>query len=72
MTSMGATFELHRINGQPGVVFRGPGGGIFSVMSVEVVDGRVATIRSIVNPEKLGHLGPVESLREVLNAAERP
>ena len=61
--------ERHRINGQPGVVFRGPHGGIFSVMSFEVVDGRVATIRSIVNPDKLDHLGQVESLREVLDEA---
>ena len=62
--TLGATFELHRINGQPGVVFRGPHGGVFSVMSIEVVDGRVATIRSVVNPDKLAHLGPVESLRD--------
>jgi RNA polymerase sigma-70 factor (ECF subfamily) len=66
---LGATFEPHRINGQPGVIFRGPHGGIFSVMSIEVVDGRVATIRSVVNPDKLGHLGPVESLRDVMDAA---
>ena len=69
--TLGATFELHRINGQPGVIFRGPRGGVFSVMSIEVVDGRVATIGSVVNPDKLGHLGPVESLREVMDAARR-
>jgi RNA polymerase sigma-70 factor (ECF subfamily) len=69
MQAMGATVEPHRINGQPGVIFRGPHGGAFSVMSIEVVDGRVATIRSVVNPDKLGHLGPVESLRDVLVAA---
>ncbi len=67
--TLGATFEPHRINGQPGVIFRGPHGGIFSVMSIEVVDGRVATIRSVVNPDKLGHLGPVESLRDVMDEA---
>jgi RNA polymerase sigma-70 factor (ECF subfamily) len=66
---LGATLEPHRINGQPGVVFRGPHGGVFSVMSFEIVDGRVATIRSIVNPDKLDHLGPVESLRDVLDEA---
>jgi RNA polymerase sigma-70 factor, ECF subfamily len=70
MRAMGATLELHRVNGQPGVIFRGARGGVFSVMSVEVVDGRVATIRSVVNPDKLGHLGPVESLRDVIDAAE--
>ena len=67
--TLGATFEPHRINGQPGVIFRGPHGGVFSVMSIEVVDGRVATIRSVVNPDKLAHLGAVESLREVMDAA---
>lgn len=64
---LGATFELHQVNGQPGIVFRGPGGGVFSVMSIEVEGGRVATIRSVVNPDKLRHLGKVESLRSVLD-----
>jgi hypothetical protein len=36
---------------------------------VQVVDGRVTAIRSIVNPDKLGHLGAVESLREVLDGS---
>ena len=70
MTRLGATFERHEVNGQPGVIFRGPHGGVFSVMSFEVVDGRVATIRSVVNPDKLGHLGPVESLRDVMDGAK--
>ena len=69
---LGATMERHRVNGQPGAVFRGPHGGIFSVMSFEVVDDRVATIRSIVNPDKLDHLGPVESLGEVIESAADP
>jgi RNA polymerase sigma-70 factor, ECF subfamily len=64
---IGASFEQHRINGQPGVIFRGPKGGVMAVMSFEVVDGRVTSIRSIVNPDKLRHLGVVESLREVLD-----
>ena len=61
--------ELRAVNGQPGIIFRGPRGGVMSVMSFEVVDGRIARIRSIVNPDKLGHLGRVESLREVLEQA---
>ena len=72
MRTMGATLERHEINGQPGGLFRGPHGGVFSVMSFEVVDGRIATIRSVVNPDKLGHLGRVESLRDVLDEASEP
>jgi RNA polymerase sigma-70 factor (ECF subfamily) len=68
---LGTTFERHEVNGQPGVIFRGPKGGVMSVMSFEVADGRIATIRSVVNPDKLAHLGPVESLRDVMEAAPR-
>jgi RNA polymerase sigma-70 factor (ECF subfamily) len=64
---LAATIERREVNGQPGLVFRGPHGGVFSVMSFEVVDGRIATIRSVVNPDKLRHIGPVESLRDVLD-----
>ena len=71
MARLGATFERHEINGQPGVIFRGPHGGVMSVMSFEFAGGRVATIRSVVNPDKLGHLGPVESLRDVMSGADR-
>ena len=67
--TLGATFELHEINGQPGIIFRGPTGGVFSAMSIEVLDGRIATIRSVVNPDKLHHLGVVESLRDVMDVA---
>ena len=70
MGRIAASVERREINGQPGLVFRGPQGGVFSVMSFEVVDGRIATIRSIVNPDKLGHLGSVESLRDVLDASQ--
>jgi RNA polymerase sigma-70 factor, ECF subfamily len=68
---LGSTFEPHSVNGQPGVIFRGPHGGVMSVMSFDVVAGRVATIRSVVNPDKLAHLGRVESLREVMDGARR-
>ena len=64
---MGATFERHDVNGQPGVIFRGLHGGVMSVMSFEVAHGRVATIRSVVNPDKLGPVGPVESRRDVMD-----
>ena len=72
MRAAGATVQAHRINGQPGAILRGPKGGVSAVMSVDVVDGRIRTIRSVVNPDKLRHLGRVESLREVLGQASPP
>lgn len=56
---IGSTFDLQRINGQPGVIFRDPGGNIVSTWCLEIRDGRVQTIRSVLNPDKLSHLGQV-------------
>lgn len=36
-------------------------------MSLDIADGKVQAIRSIVNPEKLGHLGPVAEPGELLS-----
>jgi RNA polymerase sigma-70 factor (ECF subfamily) len=67
MVDLGGRFEPLRVNGQPGAILRSLSGGVTGVMSFEVVDGRVRTIRSIVNPDKLRHLGPVTDLRTVLD-----
>jgi RNA polymerase sigma-70 factor (ECF subfamily) len=53
----GAHFELTIINGQPGAVLRDGRGGVISVMGLDVVDGHIQTIRSVVNPDKLAHFG---------------
>jgi hypothetical protein len=34
-------------------------GRVVNVFELDIADGRVQTIRSVVNPDKLGHLGPV-------------
>jgi RNA polymerase sigma-70 factor (ECF subfamily) len=62
----GVTFRPVHINGQPGVVFLDGGDRIGAVMSVDVADGLVQTIRGVTNPDKLEHLGPVLDAREVL------
>jgi RNA polymerase sigma-70 factor (ECF subfamily) len=53
------TFEPSEINGQPGAILRDRDGKILHVMAVDVRDGRIQTIRAVINPDKLGHLGPV-------------
>lgn len=60
------SMERTLVNGQPGVVLRGPNGGLINVMTVDVVDGEVRTVRSVINPAKLGHLGPLEDRTELL------
>ncbi|MFF9766103.1 RNA polymerase sigma-70 factor [Streptomyces sp. NPDC014636] len=53
------TFEPHRVNGQPGAVFRDREGKVLHTMTLDVLDGRIQAIRLVINPDKLGHMGPV-------------
>jgi RNA polymerase sigma-70 factor (ECF subfamily) len=53
------------VNGQPGAQFVDSDGKLISVLSLDIAGGRIQTIRSIVNPEKLGHLGPVADTQEL-------
>ncbi|MFI6562118.1 RNA polymerase sigma-70 factor [Streptomyces sp. NPDC050534] len=59
MARIDVTIEPHEINGQPGAIFRDRDGGVVNVMVLDVLDGRIRTIRSVINPDKLGHVGPV-------------
>jgi RNA polymerase sigma-70 factor, ECF subfamily len=61
--------ERREVNGQPGAVFRTPDGRITNVFSLEIADGRVQAVRSVINPEKLHHLGPVADVWALVRAA---
>jgi RNA polymerase sigma-70 factor (TIGR02957 family) len=50
------TLHLAQVNGQPGAVGIDREGRVAGVLSLDIVDGRVTTIRSIVNPDKLAHI----------------
>ena len=45
-----------RVNGQPGSILRTRNGAVFSVLSIDVVDGRIQAVRIVRNPDKLAHL----------------
>jgi RNA polymerase sigma-70 factor, ECF subfamily len=63
---LGASIQPIEVNGQPGVMFADEDGRIAVVMSVDIADGVVQTIRSVINPDKLAHLGPVADVRAIL------
>jgi RNA polymerase sigma-70 factor (ECF subfamily) len=63
---LGASLQPTQVNGQPGVMFMDPEGHVGAVMALDIADGVVQTIRGIVNPDKLAHLGPVADVRELL------
>src|ERR687892_985562 len=51
-----AELRLAEINGQPGAVLFGQDGRPLVVVSLDIADGRVQTVRAVSNPDKLRHL----------------
>jgi len=45
------------VNGQPGALVLDSRGELINVFVLEIADGAIQTIRSVINPDKLGHLG---------------
>ena len=69
---IGASYRLAWVNGQPGAVTYDAGGRVVNVFALDVADGVVQAIRSVVNPDKLGHLGPVSDVARVPPKEEPP
>jgi ketosteroid isomerase-like protein len=59
---LGVSLRLAWVNGQPGAVVYDAEGRVLSVFALDVADGVVQAIRAVVNPDKLGHIGPVSDL----------
>ena len=66
----GAALRPAEVNGQPGAVLL-VDERVIGVWSLDISDGQVQAIRSIVNPDKLRHLGPVGDMRAALARRER-
>ncbi len=69
--SGGVDVRRAEINGQPGAVITDTDGGLIGVWSLGIAEDRVQSIRSVVNPDKLSHLGPVSGLAAMLERARR-
>jgi RNA polymerase sigma-70 factor (ECF subfamily) len=59
---LGIRAELVTINGQPGARFLDPGGWLVNVIGLDIADGAVRAVRSVINPDKLAHLGPLSPI----------
>jgi RNA polymerase sigma-70 factor (ECF subfamily) len=72
---IGGKLEPHEVNGHPGAIFRDRDNNVLNTWTLDVLDGRIQTIRSVINPDKLGHVGPVADAWAVIreaNQARRP
>jgi RNA polymerase sigma-70 factor (ECF subfamily) len=59
---MGVQLELVEVNGQPGLRALDTRDQVVTVLGLDVVDGAIAALRNVLNPDKLQHLGPVGDL----------
>ena len=75
LVRIGAVVEPREVNGQPGAIFRDRDGKVLNTWTLDILDGRIQTIRTVSNPDKLGHVGPVADAWAVIreaNQARRP
>jgi RNA polymerase sigma-70 factor (TIGR02957 family) len=68
---MGVRLEPVTANAQPAVRLATRDGEILGVLMLEIVDGRVVAFRNQINPDKLGHLGPVGDMFALLAEVPR-
>ncbi len=72
---VGGQVELREVNGQAGAVFRDRDGMVLNAWTLDILDGRIQAIRTVLNPDKLAHLGPVADpwvIYEEAKQARRP
>lgn len=65
----GLSVRLAEVNGGAGAMYLDADDRLVCVVGLEVVDGQIKGIRSIVNPDKLKHLGPVGDFAALRSAA---
>jgi RNA polymerase sigma-70 factor (ECF subfamily) len=59
------------VDGQPGALLLDPDGRLVGVMALDILDGQIRAVASIVNPDKLAHMGPVSDMRALLARRRR-
>jgi RNA polymerase sigma-70 factor (ECF subfamily) len=64
------TIEPVLVNGGPGLIAHDAEGRVVSVLSLEVLDGVIQTVRGVVNPDKLRHLGEVSEMLSLRDPGE--
>jgi RNA polymerase sigma-70 factor (ECF subfamily) len=69
LVRIGVVVQPHEVNGQPGAIFRDRDGKVLNTWALDILDGRIQTIRTVINPDKLGHVGPVADAWATLHEA---
>jgi len=75
LAKVDASVEPRDVNGQPGAILRDRDGKVVGTLTLDALGGRIQTIRSVVNPDKLRHVGPVAdawAIARQVKQARRP
>jgi RNA polymerase sigma-70 factor (ECF subfamily) len=65
----GASISPAEVNGGPGALLVDGQDRLIAVWAFEIDGGRIQRVSSIINPDKLAHLGPVSDVRALLRQA---
>jgi RNA polymerase sigma-70 factor, ECF subfamily len=68
---IGGVVEPREVNGQPGAILRDGHGKVVNTWALDILDGQIQTIRAVLNPDKLRHLGPVADVWAVYREASQ-
>jgi RNA polymerase sigma-70 factor (ECF subfamily) len=66
----GVSLRQVEVNGGPGALYLDANQRLIGVIALEVTGGQIQSISSIVNPDKLTHLGPVADYKSLLRSAK--
>lgn len=64
----GMSWRIVEINGGPGALILDGEQRLIAVWAFDIVDGQITSIRSIANPDKLAHLGPIADMGSLLQS----
>ncbi len=72
----GVSWRLAEINGGAGAIFLDQQEKVIGVMALDIGDGHITSVKGVVNPDKLAHIGPVADLntlvRELRDTGDLP
>ncbi len=67
----GISLRPVEVNGDPGTFVLDADGRLLGVLALEIAGGQISGISSVVNPDKLAHLGPVGDFASLVRSARR-
>ena len=65
----GVSVRVVEVNGGPGALYLDAQQRLIGVLALDIAGGQITSISSIVNPDKLTHLGPLADFKSLLSSA---